>query len=651
MIQQIQVTNNLLNFTPPAFEFLVGGINFSAFLTSLSISRPLAEINTPQSWSGSAELASPMIYSLLPESLDDLVNPGRWFRGVQVRLKFKNITFATLRILEYWYDEENQTATIQLGDILSLLDDEVPAKDYKGLGFTPCQSVSLSVLATKALQEAGFSCISVNIPGTIEVPPNKPNGSWVSWVQTYLGERGYWLYVRPDECIAAAAYPLGFAPITLFALSKFAMEHFQRDRSPELPADKYIVSGSVEKFADCGSDEDQTIREDFVVLNTGGSDINALQRREIRTIRQRVNFQASVQTGMPIYIQSSYATVQIVDIVVSSALGAIFPETYPGSTQIIVTERGTEYKAYDSQGRLRAKYFQNSRLLGQVVPDAFPGDRTMVDSADRILEEFLENLPGVSKNDGVLRRREYTYRSLFAEGTEATEWEGAGRIVFGGISYSRAIKERTIEEWRDNNKITDCSCDRYEYSQRVWVREQVQISALEAQPFNTGQYYTEDVPFYRMGSLQIQSELSENNSDSVPPAWETAEPTCPTCEKTIKNEAFFVTASISPFRQKEKYFTSQTLESDTEAQQLARLLGTIQTQRYRARKINSPLHPAFLINSTPFGQAYCHNGAFVMDAPSINLATDGLEMAFTGNYIGGITPVEELPSIQVQVAS
>lgn len=652
----VRSTNQSLNFTPPPFSFLVGGTNFAPLITSFSLSRPLVDPATPQAWTGTVELAEPAHHSLLPESLDDLENPSRWARGMHpIQLSFKGILFATLRILEYYYDEETRTASMQVGDLLALLNDVEPAQDYKGLGFPPCQSISLNVIIQKALQAAGFHCLSANVPGIIAVPPNKPSGSWVQWVQQYLGERGYWLYMRSNECVDAIRYPVAINSAVIFRKAKIQVEHYQRERSPDIPPDRLIVTGSVEKFAICNTIKGKEVTEDFAIIkNKNGGDVRALQRRETITITQKATLRPGTQQqGMPVATKSHYQTVQIKEIKVAQALGVIFPNKYPGSTAIIDSESSTEYKAYDSQGRLRARYLRSSRLLGQLLPEAFPDDRTMVGDAESTLEEWMESPPGTFPgfNDGVLRHKEYTFKTLFAQGTEATQWEGAGRLVFGGIVHLKAIKEQITETWIGGGSPIGetCTCDRYRYRKRVWQREQEEISATEMSPFNTNQKYTEDVPYYRMGLLQLRQNSSKDSDDANPPAWETLEPECSTCTINIKGEASFAIASVSPYRKRIAYISSSTLSSKTEAQVLAQLLGLLQHQRYRARSITLPLPDEYLRNPTPFGIIDCHTGRYVMDNPSLNMAVDGLELTFKGNYVGAIPQVPDPPLVEMWV--
>lgn len=652
-------TNTLLNFTPPPMQMLVGDFDIAPFITSLSISRPLAEINTPLSWTGTCELAQPANYPLLPESLDDLENPSRWARGVHpVRLYFKGVLFATLRILEYYYDEDELTASIQLGDLLGLLDDKAPAQDYKGLGFAPCTSTSVGYLVNVALSSAGVRCIKVGVGGEIPVPPNKPNGSWIRWAQQYLGERGYWLYVEPDECVNAVRYPT-FQRSVLLRKSRMGVEGYKRERSPDIPADKIIVTGSTEKYATCGTGNDEDdVSEDFgLIKNKNGQDVRALQRRETTQIIQKATLRRGTsQQGMPIGVKSNYQTVQIRRITVEQAIGVVFPDDYPGQTGIITTERNLEYKAYDSQGRLRARYVKSDRLLGQILPEAFKGDRTMVSNAERILEEWMETYPGVTPayNDGVVRRKEYTLWSLFAEGTDATQLQGAGapRVAFGGVNYLKAIKEQTFETWKGGPPPTGgdkCGCDRYSYTKRAWKREQQEVKASEVNVVAANTNYTEDTPYYRVGALQLQTNQSKDNEDSTPPSWETLEPECPTCTIDLKGEASFAAASYSSYRKREEYVSCSTLTNNTEAQQLAHLLGSLAHQRMRSRTINLPMPDEYLVNPTPFACVHIHKGAYVMDNPSLNLAVDGLEVAFKGNYLGAIpqVPAPELMLVDV----
>jgi len=475
----------MLNFTPPLYWLLIGGVDFSKCISSLSIQRPIVDVSTPYSWTGTIEFKSPVNPSWLPENLNDLENPSRWARGAQIRISFGGILFATLRILEYYYDEDTRTGTAQVGDILSLLADEVPAKDYKGLGFPPCQGVSLSALCNQALSLAGFPNCAIAVPDEIPVPPNKPSGSWVSWIQGYLGERGYWLSVTPQEVVTAVRYPL-FGSSPLFVRSRTELETFSRARGLKIPPDKIQVSGTCEKYASCITTDSEVSETFGVISGAGGRTVLALQRRETVLKQQEAGFSpGSSSEGMPIAPKSNVSAVQKRRITVEQALGAAFPDRYPGETGCIITEITTEWKGYDSQGRLRARYVETSKLLGLVLTTGFPGDRTMIDKAEKTLEEYLESIPGTfpSTEDGVLRQKETTFWTLFLEGTDATQLSGLGspRIAFGGINYQRAIKQQTVESWSDGVKIAGdpCPCNRFKYKKRVFLREQEQVSAQE----------------------------------------------------------------------------------------------------------------------------------------------------------------------------
>ena len=641
---EIKLGNTLLNFTPPQIDFWVGGLNFNHCLTSLSISRPLAELSTPYSWSGSATLSKPLIPSLLPESLDDLINPGRWARGSHpVKLYIKNILLCTLRILEYYFDEDTEIGTLELGDILLLLNDESPAEDYKGMNFTPCKPVSLQQIINTALNSAGIHSLSISSPGSIPVPPNKPSGSWIGWAQQYLGERGRFLFVDKNEVIRDIPYPQSHGNV-LFRKSRLEIENYTRERSPDIPADKYIVSGSSEEFVCDRDDDGEDVEETWGLIESRtGRQIRALERREKWKILQKADLSPGRQSeGMPVDLKCHYQTVQIRQGRIEQALGVLFPEKYPGSTAIKLSEIIFEYKAFDSQGRLRGTYTRSNKLLGVVLPDYFP-DNTTMKFAESKLEEFLENIPGTipAANDGVLRRKETTFRSLFVVGPGQTKQIG-NVIILGNLNTVLAVKEQTIEQWKEHGK---CPCSSYKYTRRVSRREQ-EASPDDGQSDGTHNY---SPSYYRLGGLSLQSNLSKDEEDSTPPDWERMPAICPTCTISFKGESTFTIASVSPYRKRNTYISSQTISSQIEAQAYARIVGLIAHQRYRSRSINLPIPLEYLLNPNPFSVVHIHKGAFVLDNPSIILAEDGLELAFKGNYIGAIPEIPSPPPISVLI--
>lgn len=643
----------LLNYTPYPYQVFVGNLDCTYAVENFSIQRPRADINQPYSWSGTLTLADPLDRQLIAESLDDLINPARWAKGVeQVKFYFQvdgvAVLFCTMRILEYFYNESTGVATLELGDILKLLDYKTPAKDYKGLNFPACTSITVGEIATRAMNEAGVPAYSINQSSKIEVAPNKPDASWILWAQKYLGERGYFLYCEPNETVTISRYPTVPPATALLSRARSEVEEFERAQSPDIPVEKYIVTASPEKFAKCGaSNNSPEIEEEYgYIIASDGSPIYCLERRV---------------TTYPTVSTSNYEKTKTI---VEQARGAAFPSAYPGSITMVIVERIDEKKSYDLQNRLVMIERYSDKPLALLLPEEFPAEEGytyLINNIEATVEEFSEGLGATSTlpnpttpnssnpnqtSQGIMRRRTKTTWSVFPVGLQAGTYTGTFgtgtqtvEIPFG-LDWTIAIKEKTIETWKGGGKSKDantgssCVCDRYKYKKRVYQRPASFETDYE---IVTNTF----IPKLQLGALQLKSNLSKNNDGDTPPAWQVKEADCPTCTDVVKGEATVLPVAYTPFIEREKEIQASTIQNQVEAEYLADLIGgAFDWARYHQRQVAMPVPKELLLDPAPFHRVDIHNGAFIVDNPIITLGDDGMEFAFIGNYLGAIPEIQ-----------
>lgn len=645
----------MLNFVCPELKVLIETIDITALIESFTISRPRAEPNTPYSWSGNMILTVPLIKSRIPhlKFLEDLepTNPYRhfWARGNKpIQFYFKGVLFVTLRIAEYFYDEDEYKSEVGLQDLLGILDFKSPAENYKGLGFTPCQPVSINQVVTKALQEAGFGNISVGIGGNINVPPNKPNGSWIKFAQSYLGERGYWLYCDRDEGIRIASYS---TKSFLFERSRQQIENFKREKSPQLPADKYVVTGSAEKFVECKL-------EDEIVTETFGEStyqynhrINDFEIKKLLQLRERVINYPQINKKE-----------KISKTIIEQSLGSIFPKKFPDNTTVVITSETIKTLRYDDQGRLIFLKEVTDKLLGVALPDVFDGNTTMRSEAEIITEEY-RNQPfgtavvGGESDDGVLRFKRRVTKSLFVEGTFSTKTKN-GTVPTNQPQVYLVIKEQVDETWNQggsgklqvafggystpttgDNSESKCECNDYHYRRVTLRRDQKQVSATERYFLTSDNKYLDNVPYWEYSGLKLVENYKQENT--TPQPWTTKEGECPTCQSAIKATVSVASVSYTATFERQTEASFSTLGSLSEAIAFANLTASMQHQRYYGRTINLPIPEEYILNPKPFSLVNLHNGQFVIDSPSIIYTEEEAELAFVGNYVGAIAPIPE----------
>lgn len=257
----------MLNFTPPNFQILVGNLDVTTAVISVSIKRNQWSIGKPIYWSGNIELAQLDAPFNLPESLDDWINQTRWARGQIVKLYVKEKLLCTLRIASYFYNEDDRGATIEVSQLLDLLDYDSKPKDYEGLGFEPDRAIILPDLIRTLLKEAGIINFYWGESGVFNrdfVPPNLTGGSFISLASKYLNERGMWLYHEPNEFVTMTRYPFGiYAGIVNFKRARNEVEDYRRSQSRELPCNVVMVTGGGEKFGECERDEEKSVEEGY----------------------------------------------------------------------------------------------------------------------------------------------------------------------------------------------------------------------------------------------------------------------------------------------------------------------------------------------------------------------------------------------------
>lgn len=642
----------MLNFIVPEYRLVLLNSGQAYELTkcvvSFTFSRPRVDVTTPYSWGGNISLAQPLDNSFLPNPyfLDDLSpqNPLKhvWFRGVsQLIFYLKGKRLITLRISEYYYNEDDNTAEITAVDLLTLLDFKTPSKDYKNMGFTPCRSVSLVEIIQKSFQEAGITQYALSGSfGTIPVPPNKPGSSWVKFVQGYLGERGYWLYLDEFEVVRVVKYNPDTGSI-LFVRSRQNVENYSREKSPQIPADKYTIVGTVEKFVNC-LEEDVSVSESFGENQNG---VKVLNSRETRKVSR-----------------SSSGKEKIIEIMLEQSLATLFPKKYPNNYFMTLVSKTIRTETYDDEGKFIKVYEETDKLLGAALPDVFENDQTWFDKAETITEEYRDTpfgttTVGSKKNDNVLRAKRKITTGLFAEGTFATKTKN-GTVPLNKPNIRRLPKEQIDENWRQpgkgsivpfgNNYLSadeeagDVKCNDYIYQIDTSVRKQSQVSAKQRYFITTDNLYTQDLPYWEYSGLLLQNRDTKYNV--APGNWATGEAKCPTAQGNLKTVVKVSPISGTKFYEREAEVTANNLTTLAEIREYGKFVSSLAYQRYYGRSISIPIPDEFLFNSVPFTQAYIHNARYVIDAPTIILSENEMEFSFTGNYLGAmptiVDPVE-----------
>jgi len=643
----------MLNFTPPNFQVLVGNLDVTNAVTSISIKRNQWAIGKPICWSGTIELVELDVPFKLSESLDDWVNKSRWARGQIVYLYVKNKLFCTLRIVSYFYNEDDRVSSIEVGQLLDLLDYDSVPKDYEGLGFKPDKSISLIELVTKLLKEAGIINFSRTVGGVFNrdfVPPNHTGGSFISLACKYLNERLIWLYHAPNETVQLCRYPTGvYSGNLLFTRARNEIEDYRRSQTRELPCNVVTVTGGGEEFHTCEKDEEEQVELGYgtnVMIVTG-------TMTPSETSTGYVNYKKITkpyQTYQDGFIGTEIKTWRARSVLIPS--GDV-PKWVGDLSALVLSEETINKKYFDDQGRLTKEESITNSIKCVIYPSElfFYDDENVFNSAYREEITYSSKLPNQSKQYGdrktqeadsaIIRQKRQVKYAPFLTG-RVLPLPDDFNIMTTRISSKYIpqiqvdILELIIETWEEQDKKKECNF--YKYTKKVFKRKQAK--RIDKNFLNTGKDYIT----YSLGGLTQDTKSGTTSENATPPSWDTRPPIAPTKSVNLNVEKNFDTPGVNwqnanEDNERRLEYQCNTLISETEAQTLAEFLGKSQLHAYYAREISLPLFDSdeFLNNPTPFNRAYFDKGSYVLSSESVVIVENEAELAFVGLFERGLS--------------
>lgn len=185
-------------------RILVGGLDFSECFVSYSGARSTADTSGLLSITGQIELQ--YIAGKTPESLDDRLNPHRWYRGQRVTLDIGNeaggwdrFPHGALRIIEAEFDGRGRLK-LKVGDLIAYGSFK-EATDYRDAGIEPPASTLASTIAGRLLAKMGMPGL-IGSFGNLDInyPINIGDNYWATIGQLAFSG-GRYVYVDRFEVI------------------------------------------------------------------------------------------------------------------------------------------------------------------------------------------------------------------------------------------------------------------------------------------------------------------------------------------------------------------------------------------------------------------------------------------------------------------
>lgn len=636
----------LLDFSLPvgdeAFRILVGDLEVTDLVESFNPNHPLAETYTPLVWQGTIELAGLLDESGLTESFDDLENPTRWEPGRHpVKLFFGADLWQTFRIAPngYQYEEDEAgdtfTATIQLTDILGLLDTYTPPQNAPGIVLG--SGTHWGEAAQKSIQQAAAKA---GVVVTVERPdpgraiadyfatPKTIRESFVKQAQEWAGERGFWCW-SDNETIKWAKYPETGAPI--YQRTRRSVDEFDRQPGLDKPVNKITVTCPCDRPAVIPSPQ---VDVSEITDDEGGIE-RVIQRVTTFTYTGAGNIFPPEYSQTPPAVSGFRTTFKLVKT--ELPLNRVAPRQYPNDSSLITAQIDTEKSVFrETDGFLRFE--------GKLTKACFVSIAPHLSSNTNL--EFQRNSLVEYKYDAATK----VVKAIVTTTKEPVH--GAFAQDEPDFNDTEITTAKTVEEWTkqqissfvavgpggtsEAEPITP-SEPKYSYKRSQLVALGL-LSPDEYPPIDgSGSANPEAL------NLGNDPRGSTNQSDSQPAQPRTMPPDVPITQVPLKGAKTFNFASPNAFVPTQEEFEARSLVTNAGCTNLSGLLGTLRWQRYHSRKVSEP-YSSDIFNYKPFQIVHVKNGAYVRDGWALIMGDgDGggkeIGIEYMGNLLGKIPVV------------
>ena len=642
----------VLNFATPNYQVLVGTLDVTPAVSGLGIAHNSAEIGEPLIWSGTLNLINPLPPYQLTESLDNLVNPGRWAKGAHpIQIYFWGELFLTLRILDYNYDPDTGEAEASLTDKLGLVRQSGGTKDKPLEGFAPSASINLQGVPSvsrlpwaplaKAIASQGSTIRNATLvqPSQIILPDNPGSATYsnppplrgdavAQLANIASASANLWVWCDKNENVRFVAYPrLGTSP--LYRLSRQQVEDFKR-----LPPDPTDEVSTVEVVGESnGIDEEVDKEEKPVGSNDVAEPLNpaaADDPNEPETLPLEDGagwkflitpaVQYPIITESPPYrdlqkrhkefqpIINEAGTIVVRKDQTEAKAESVVPETKLRG--LIVSEENNTEESYDSkEGKLLKKRILKKEPLGKIASDIFPKETARITSEDITEEWEYDTLSGIP------RQRVETIRRPAC-------------VVFKDkkLGTGRIPAQKTFEIWV--KLWGDITGVKYRHETIVYKTK--------------GELYPDKYP--KDATLAIDPDGTQVEIIDYEPQIFYKETGTPLKIKVeTKDKEFDNTGTdeeVDTAETEETITLTDVPDSNDALDEVAETAGSIKRQRIGAHDISHPCRKEDLLNFQPFQVVDVHTGRFVRDEFKIALGEDKeLACLYVGNLMGVISPV------------
>jgi hypothetical protein len=637
----------LINLTPPSTSVVVGGLDISELIESISLRQASNNLRSPYVWEGSIGLR--LNNSWDGESIDNFINPGRWARGKHaVAISFNGVLFATLRIRAYTYNHQSRTAQMELTQLLKLLDYKTPPEDYRFIS-NSIYTVTVKSTVEKLLTAAGITNYNLSsIPEDLRFPaPDRTNRSYIELAQEILGERLLWLYHQENETVAVVSYNKNRSK--LFERSDKRLIEWNPLSPREDLANVYRVVGGGDRFQSRCELAD-TLNQVEEIYGDTVSEIGYYYNGTFvpttitygRKIVERIETEVTIETESVIQTKKTGYK----DIILESVTGAQYEYELRKTYEI------TDTRYYDYQGRLIKQVQQKDGIAYLQYPDTpydlYPDALTWIVGLGTTTTEYTADPQdfGLSGNNS-------RYLFYFDPNVLRAKMETISRkqlyiktLVLDSISQSdyelrEVLTEKTLETWLE--KCPDEADTTYIYQRKVFSRDPAYNAPRRS------------LAFVQTTDLYLISTLSTEEDNVNPPSWEERPPLAPRTKAKLfaEEERSYPGSNDDLIDKREFEYSANSITSNDDAQKLARFFADMEVGRSFGAEVAISLRESsdYIANPTPLSVAWIYDRAMLLDSISLVISNNEGELAWEGITLRRLDPpIDEGTTAEIDIS-
>jgi len=628
-----------LDYSVKDFDFLVGGVDFSPYLTSLSVSSGNSDITTPLVWRGDFEIVRTQNCPLTDNDFSEFATPARWRRGVaQIQLNFFGLPALRLRIDSYRY--YNGKGSGKLTQVLDLVEFDRPSEEIGDFSYGGQRvGTAIAALLTHAIGGTGTSFdLGAFLPDAAldgELTTRTP----IADAQKLCGVYWQWLYTDVNGVIRVNSRQ--GSPMPLFVRPSGQFEAVPDEDAIHFAAEKVIVAGSHEiakPYETTEEDEVEAIaliKADIKKAETKFKFIAAAAKnakaavekilveqpdfREQVTVKQLDEKGRAVKTTVTSRkpLAALFPTQKYLNLVVSQekSINNYYRDASEPNTAVLPPEVAGNTQPQPIEGFNSALYrtvIVVKEPRGVIFPDLAP-DASLITSS--IVDESITKKT-VWQPLGVVtpnwREENVTY-SDDGRGRRASLIVSSEETITGGLPLTE-IGSKIISVTTQEKEVEAA---------------EVKLKSLKA-----------DLVAAKVKFTSPKTGITARYERPVEPEEKVESPEVELITESFKGVALIQSIGWNPFVSKVQVENVGFLPSQGTANSLASRIAFREIARRDGLIVEMPLPIEWVsAGCPPFATAYLDTDAVMIDAPIIEMKGTTLVFSFTGERLGSVPKV------------